>query len=218
LSTAWVTAAQGRATDAREITLRAANFARNHGQCAREVLCLQTGVQFGDVGAALRLEELATQVEGPRAPLSARYARALADHDAAGLDAVSRDFEAMGDVLAAADAAAQAAAFHRSEGRRGSALTASARAQLLARQCGGAVSPALAASKVSLPFTRREHEVANLVSRGLSNRDIAAATSLSVRTIEGHVYQASTKAGVSTRSELSALVQQFSDGEAESNG
>ena len=217
LSTAWVSAAQGRTTDARKITLRATEFARDHGQSAREVLCLQTGVQFGDVGAALRLEELATQVEGPRAPLSARYARALADDDAAGLDAVSRDFEAMGDVLAAADAAAQAAASHRSGGRRGSALTASARAQLLARQCGGAVSPALAASKVPLPFTRREHEIANLVARGLSNRHIADATSLSVRTIEGHMYQASTKAGVSSRSELSALVQQFNDVEAASN-
>ena len=48
-------------------------------------------------------------MEGPRAPLSARYARALATADAAELDAVSRDFEAMGDVLAAADAAAHAA-------------------------------------------------------------------------------------------------------------
>ncbi len=218
LATAWVRAVHGRTTDAREITTRATVFARNHGQTAREVLCLQTAVQFGDVGAAARLQELATQVEGPRAPLSARYARALADDDAAGLDAVSHDFEAMGDVLAAADAAAQAAASHRSAGRRGSALSASARAQLLARQCGGAVSPALVASKVPLPFTRREHEIANLVSRGLSNRDIAEATSLSIRTIEGHVYQASTKAGVSSRSELSALVRQFNADEATSHG
>lgn len=211
LAEAWVRAAQGRTTDAREIASSATQFARDHHQYAREVLCLQTGVQFGDVDAATRLEELATLVEGPRAPLSARYARALADDDAAGLDAVSRDFEAMGDVLAAADAAAQAAASHRSQGRRGSALTAGARAQLLARQCGGAVSPALAASKVPLPFTRREHEIANLVSKGLSNKEIAEAMSVSIRTIEGHVYQASTKAGVSSRAELSALVQQFND-------
>ena len=106
---------------------------------------------------------------------------------------------------------------HRAGRRRGSALTASARAQLLARRCGGAVSPALAASKIPLPFTRREHEIANLVSRGLSNRDIAEATSLSIRTIEGHVYQASTKAGVSSRSELSDLVRQFNNLEAASN-
>jgi DNA-binding CsgD family transcriptional regulator len=217
LSSAWVSAAQGRTTDAREIASRATEFARCHGQLAREVLCLQTGVQFGDIGAAARLEELATQVEGPRAPLSARYARALADDDATGLDAVSRDFEAMGDVLVAADAAAQAVASHRGAGRRGSALTSSARARLLAKRCGGAVSPALAASKVPLPFTRREHEIANLVSRGLSNRDIAKVTSLSIRTIEGHVYQASSKAGVSSRSELSELVQQFNNADTASD-
>jgi DNA-binding NarL/FixJ family response regulator len=43
----------------------------------------------------------------------------------------------------------------------------------------------------------------------LSNKDITAATTLSVRTVEGHIYQASAKAGLSTRSELSALVRQF---------
>lgn len=217
LAVAWVSAAQGRTAEAREITSRATEFARTHGQLTREVLCLQTAVQFGDVSGAGRLAELAYQVEGPRAALSARYARALAD-DAAGLDAVSRDFEAIGDRLAAADAAAQAATSHRLAGRRGSALTAGARAQLLAKECGGAISPALAAARVPLPFTRREHEIANLLSQGLSNREIAEATSLSIRTVEGHIYQASAKAGVSSRAELSALVQQFNELGTATNG
>jgi DNA-binding CsgD family transcriptional regulator len=211
LATAWVSAAQGRTAEAREIVYRAIEFARSHGQAAREVLALQTAVQFGYTGAGARLDELAGQVEGPRAPLSARYSHALAIDDAAGLDAVSHDFEAMGDALAAADAAAQAATSHRLAGRRGSALSSGARAQQLAKNCGAALSPALAASTVPLPFTRREHEIASLVSRGLSNRDIAQATSLSVRTVEGHIYQASAKAGVSSRAQLSALVQQFQE-------
>jgi DNA-binding CsgD family transcriptional regulator len=45
----------------------------------------------------------------------------------------------------------------------------------------------------------------------LTNRDIAAATSLSIRTVEGHIYQASAKAGVSSRAELAALVHQFTE-------
>ena len=69
--------------------LFAAQFARTHGQPAREVPCLQTAVQFGDTKGTGRLAELATRVEGPRASLSARYARALATPDATGLDAVS---------------------------------------------------------------------------------------------------------------------------------
>jgi DNA-binding CsgD family transcriptional regulator len=68
-----------------------------------------------------------------------------------------------------------------------------------------------------LPFTRREHDIAKLLSNGMSNKDIAAATSLSIRTVEGHIYQASAKAGVSTRSELSALVQQFGQRKAPRN-
>jgi DNA-binding NarL/FixJ family response regulator len=111
----------------------------------------------------------------------------------------------------AADAAAQAATSHRLAGRRGSALTASSRAHLLAKNCGGAVSPALNAARVPLPFTRREHEIAKLVSDGRSNKQIAEATSLSIRTVEGHIYQASAKAGVSSLSELSTLVQQFNE-------
>lgn len=35
-----------------------------------------------------------------------------------------------------------------------------------------------------------------LVAQGLSNREIAEAVSLSVRTIESHIYNASSKAGV----------------------
>jgi len=214
LATAWVSAAQGRTSEARDITARAAQFARNHGQPAREVLCLQTAVQFGDTHCADRLAALAKQVEGPRGPLSARYARGLETADATGLDEVSRHFEAMGDVLAAADAAAQAASLHRRDGRIGSALTSSGRALLLAKQCGGAVSPALAAAKLPLPFTPREHEIIRLLSQGLSNKEIAGALSLSVRTVEGHVYQASTKIGISSRDELSALVRQFDEVDA----
>jgi DNA-binding CsgD family transcriptional regulator len=209
LAEAWVAAVAGRVTEAQDLGGRAAEFARNHGQLAREVLALQTTAQFGDGSGADRLAELATLVEGPRAPLAARYAHALAADAGADLDVVSRDFEEMGDALAAADAAAHSSTSHRRAGRRGSALTASARADALAKRCGDAASPALAAARVALPFTRREHEIATLLSHGLSNKDIATATSLSVRTVEGHIYQASAKAGVTTRSELSALVQQF---------
>lgn len=110
---------------------------------------------------------------------------------------------------------------YRRDGRVGSALTSSGRARLLAKQCGGAVSPALAAANLPLPFTPREHEITRLLSRGLSNKEIATALSLSVRTValsvhtvEGHVYQASTKVGISSRDELSALVRQFDEVDA----
>lgn len=45
-----------------------------------------------------------------------------------------------------------------------------------------------------------------MVAQRLSNREIASAVSLSVRTVEGHVYLASCKAGVARRSELAAMI------------
>jgi DNA-binding CsgD family transcriptional regulator len=209
LAAAWVAAVRGRVGEARQIAAQATEFARGHGQPAREVMCLQTAAQLGDTAVAERLAELAGLVEGPRAAVAARYARAVADDDTAGLEAASRDFEALGDMLASADAAAQAATSYRHAGLRGSALSASARARELAQACGGVTSPALAGARVTLPLTEREREIAVLVAQGLSNRAIAEATSLSVRTVEGHIYRATVKAGVATRAELSSVIRQL---------
>jgi DNA-binding CsgD family transcriptional regulator len=57
-----------------------------------------------------------------------------------------------------------------------------------------------------LPLTSREHEIAILIGRGLSNRTIAARLSVSVRTIEGHIYRAMVKTGALSREELAAML------------
>lgn len=210
LARAWLAAGHQRMSEARRHAAEAVEFARVHGQLAREVHCLQTLVQLDDTTVAPRLAELAAQVEGPRAPLAARYAAALASDDAAELERVSSAFEELGDLLAAADASGQAATSHRRAGRPGGAMTAAARAGRLAQICGGAISPAVAASSVTIAFTQREREIALLVSQGMSNRDIAQAVSLSVRTIEGHIYRASCKVGVTRRSELAEVMRKLS--------
>jgi DNA-binding CsgD family transcriptional regulator len=210
LAQAWVAAARERLAEARRLARAAAQFAREHGQLAREVLYLQTAVQFDDITVTARLAELATLVEGPRAPLAARYARALVAEDAHELEEVSTGFESMGDLLAAADAAGQATTAHRRAGRRGSTMTAAARTGALALGCGGATSPAIVGSRHAVPFTQREREVAVLVAQGLTNREIAEAVSLSVRTVEGHIYRASCKAGVVGRSELAVMMKDLS--------
>lgn len=209
LAQAWVAAAQGRIEVARDTAAEAGSFARRQGLLASEVMCLQTSVQFCDTTVGDRLAELTTIVEGPRAPIAARYAKALADDAAAELEAVAADFESMGDLLAAADAAAHSSSAYRLANRNGSALTAGARAEELSRRCGGATSPALAGAKIAYPFSHRQREIALLVSKGLTNREIAAALSLSVRTVEGHIYRATFKAGIATRAELAKLVRQF---------
>ncbi|WP_108922130.1 helix-turn-helix transcriptional regulator [Mycobacterium montefiorense] len=206
LTEAWLAAVRWRYTEARRLARQAAEFARDHDQLAREVWCLQTAVQFDDSDAAERLAELAMRVEGPRVAVAARYAAAVHADNAVELDTVSAEFEAMGDLLAAADAAGQAATSHRRAGRAGSAMTAAERTRRLAKACNGATSPAIQAASFALPFTNREREIAVLVAQGLSNREIADAVSLSVRTVESHIYRACSKAGVAGRTGLAGVV------------
>jgi DNA-binding NarL/FixJ family response regulator len=56
-----------------------------------------------------------------------------------------------------------------------------------------------------LPLTEREREIVTLAARGLSNRAIAEQLVVSVRTVEGHLYNASGKLGVANRSELGEI-------------
>ncbi|HEY6421940.1 MAG TPA: helix-turn-helix transcriptional regulator [Pseudonocardiaceae bacterium] len=109
-------------------------------------------------------------------------------------------------MLLAADAAAQAAAAHTRHNRRGSAQVATTRAHRLAEACEGARTPALAAIAAPLPLTNREREIVTLAAGGLSHREIADRLTVSVRTIEGHLYRASAKLGTSDRTELAALL------------
>ena len=106
---------------------------------------------------------------------------------------------------ASGDAAAQAADVHRRQGRPGSALTAAALAAKLADR-SGARTPALAIAARPLPLTGREREIAEMAARGLSNRAIAARLTVSVRTVEGHLYRAGLKLGVSERAALADVL------------
>jgi DNA-binding CsgD family transcriptional regulator len=54
-------------------------------------------------------------------------------------------------------------------------------------------------------LTNRERDVALLVAEGLSNRDVAAALHLSVRTVESYLQSAFGKLGIANRRELAEL-------------
>ena len=208
LATAWVAAGRGRTTEAQTLAAQAADFARTHGQHAREVVCLQAAIQFGDHHHGDRLAELAGIVESPRAALVARWALALGSNDGDVLLEVSRDLEEMGDRIAAADAAAHAALAFQHHNRRGARLTASGRATRMITDCG-ASTLATRAAATPLPLSNREREIATLVRDGLSNKEIADTLTMSVRTVEGHIYRACTKLDLANRAELADLVRQF---------
>jgi DNA-binding CsgD family transcriptional regulator len=205
LARAWVTAGQGAVSEAITIVLSAAERARAAGRFAAEVVCRQTATQFGDRTSAPRLHELESVVEGPRVGLAARFAVALRDGDAAELSSLSEEFENMGDLVAAVDAAAHAALAYRHQDKRGSALGCSTRADALAARCG-ASTPVLRQATESLPLTDREAEIVILIGAGLSNRAVAEKLTLSIRTVESHIYRAMMKTGTTSRDELAALM------------
>ena len=110
-------------------------------------------------------------------------------------------------LLLAADAAAQLAFAYEAAGDRRHAGDAGGTANRLASTCGGLRTPALERAGTPLPLTVREREIANLVAAGLSNRDIADRLTVSVRTVEGHLYHACTKVDCTDRDQLAAVIR-----------
>ncbi len=206
LALAWVAASQGAVSEGIRMLLSAAERSRAKGQFAAEVMCLQTATQFGYRDGGPRLRELETIVEGPRVGLAASFAEMLHVDDPAGLARVSAGFEGIGDLVAAVDAAAQAAVAHRRRGQRGSALGCSTRADGLARRCGGITTPASCLAVAELPLSGREREIVTLIAEGLSNRAVAERLTLSVRTVESHLYRAMSRTGTTNREELAGLL------------
>ena len=204
---AWLAAAEGNVSAAIELALDAARLAAESGQRAIEMLALHDAVRFGDQSCLDRLIELPVGTGGRLAAVIAAHAAAVRDRDAAGIFAAAQQFEQIGALLSAADAAAQAGvAFEAADDRRCS-VEAAAVANRLAAECGGIRTPALDLAGHPLPLTVREREIANLVAAGLSNRDIADRLTVSVRTVEGHLYRACIKLDISDREELVAMIR-----------
>lgn len=191
LLVAWRTAGAGRTAAAADLAAGAADLAHQRGQPMLEAYCLQAAVRFGDARPAARLTELAALLpSSPRARLAAAHGQALAGGDPAALTAAAADYRTAGLVGAAVDADAQAALLLRRRGRSGAALSAKQRA-CRTSESHGLHTAAVESLHVADGLTPRQREVVQLAAAGLSNHQIAAATGLSVRTVEGHRYRAS---------------------------
>ncbi|GAA0360790.1 LuxR C-terminal-related transcriptional regulator [Actinoallomurus spadix] len=200
---AWVRAARGDVDGAVAAALDGAARARANGLAAFEMSTLHDAVRLGAADrAAGRLAVLAGRVDGALAPLYARHAAVAGDGSA--LAAVSAEYERLGLILYAAEAAAQAAAAHESAGRPSAARAANTRAWRTARRCQGARTPALAAMATP-EVTARQRQVIQLVVTGSTNREIAGRLGLSVRTVENHLLRAYERLGVGDRAELADL-------------
>ncbi|MFI5717702.1 protein kinase [Nocardia sp. NPDC051750] len=92
--------------------------------------------------------------------------------------------------------------------QRGQAMdTAAARAYALSE----APADAAAEKGSTTTLTRRERQVAHLVARGLSNKQIAAELFISPRTAQGHVEHILTKLGFTSRTRIAAWIVDETD-------
>ena len=204
---AWLAAAEGHLSGAMSRAVEAADLAKNTGQRAVEMFALHDAARFGDLSSLQRLVDVAENIGGRLAKVHAAYAAALLASDAIGLSAVAEQFESIGALLSAADAAAQAAALFRTADDRRHALDAAATADRLAAACGGVRTPALEIASQPLPLSPREREIASFVAQGMSNRDIADRLVVSTRTVEGHIYRACIKLDVTDREGLALVIR-----------
>jgi DNA-binding CsgD family transcriptional regulator len=207
----WAHAAAGRRREARAALRESAAIAATAERWAYEVLALHDLARLDPEGpgaVADRLDALGDLVDGPLAPACAAHARALDAQDGDGLDAAAEAFARLGLDLFAAEAQVRAVEAHRRAGRKASAHAAAERARHRVAGCEGAATPGLSglASGGRLDeLTPRERETAELAARGLTDREIAAALFLSIRTVHAHLRSAYTKLGVPGRGDLAAI-------------
>ncbi|HPB71528.1 MAG TPA: helix-turn-helix transcriptional regulator [Phycicoccus sp.] len=233
IARAWVQALDGdRAAAATSLT-RALERTHNLGQWAAVAQVGHEAARLGLTAALPRPLALAPDARPDGRPWRSPLARtqgalvaARANSDATALLGCAEEFARLGAHRYAAETAAWVGGTASPQpagdsgtgggtgpgnGGRASAGTATAggptpmRTRLRAHVLRNSAAYGTGAPTLDL-LSAREQDVARLVARGRSNREIASALVLSERTVENHLYRIYAKLGIGTRADLAALV------------
>ncbi|MBG6224119.1 DNA-binding CsgD family transcriptional regulator [Arthrobacter sp. CAN_A2] len=168
--------------------------------CEKDILVL--AVLLGVAGATERLALVAADLQGDEALILAGVARAAGARDGAALGEVADRAAAVGLPLIALEAAARARDVQAESGTHADIRTAARRLGRHGAPFTGTSFEVPGGARRLTDLTRSEDVVARLVAGGESNRDIAAALCVSVRTVEGHLHRIYVKLGISGRADL----------------
>ncbi|WP_247828487.1 LuxR C-terminal-related transcriptional regulator [Arthrobacter antioxidans] len=173
---------------------------RERGASLFALSAFTSAVRLGSTGSLTELSEVAARVQGPYAHLCETFAKGVSHRDAEVLLQAMDLAAAGGDQNFGRDAARSALHAARALGDKSTVREVQHRARrVLADLDAGGPTSQLDC------LTPREAEIAQLAVSGLMNREIAEAMCVSVRTIEGHLYQIYSKLHVSSRSQLAEL-------------
>jgi DNA-binding CsgD family transcriptional regulator len=200
----WTRVADGRVAEAVDYTIAVADA--HVTEPGYEALALHDAVRLGAADRVVdRLHATAARAPEPgRIATFAAQATAVTAGDGDALVEIVDAYEVAGTMLWAAEAAAQAATAFERAGNGVRALELRRRADALVDRCGGVRTPGLVTRLPQL--TDREHEVATLAARGLSNPQIAERLFVSARTVENHLAHVYDKLGVRGREHLAAAL------------
>ncbi|MBW3619981.1 MAG: LuxR C-terminal-related transcriptional regulator [Actinobacteria bacterium] len=199
-------AAAGDSAQAAELLVASTMFGLEHEHWTWATFTAYHAVRYGHpAGVVDTIEEGARRGGGRLLPALAAHARALHVADLDGLDAAARELAAVGAVLWAAEAYAQASHLAAHGGDPPRAALLRSRSLSLAQRCPGAATPALRRLEPT-PLTRREHEVALLAADGLTSPEIARRLVVSVRTVDNHLASVYRKLDLPGRDGLAAAL------------
>ncbi len=211
LAEAYVAVVQGRTTAAPRIMLDAAESFEGNVMFRIRAQHLAAVLGADPRPLVEPMTELAATTECDFPQFCVTHVHALVHDDAPALEAVAEAFAELGLTLRAAEIAAQASQCFRRAGVPAGATRTAARSRALAAECEGSHTFALSTTDEIEVLTPREREIAELAARGHPNRHIAEALSLSVRTVESHLYKVFAKLGVTRRAELGAVLPEPRD-------
>ncbi|MGO2540027.1 AAA family ATPase [Specibacter sp. AOP5-B1-6] len=179
-----------------------------------ELNALALIVELGDMSVVPRLARVAAEVEGHWALALCGYARALQDRDGPRLAQAGGVLSRAGLLGFAEQALELSARWMGENSPRNRMREVNASLQQVKEELGqrthATILPATSTESLRQPsaqLTRREREVSNLAGAGLTDREIAGELVLSLRTVEGHLYRAYAKLGISGREELRELTE-----------
>jgi DNA-binding CsgD family transcriptional regulator len=159
-----------------------------------------------DHPVAARVAAAGAASQGTVLPLLGRYVAALASGRPDRAAEVAPALDAAGLRIHTVRAHARAASLAALQGDPASAQSELAAADAVVARAGGDLDGAVDAMGPVSGLSGRELEIARLVAAGSSNRQVAEALGVSVRTIDNHLYRIYRKVGVSDRESLARRI------------